>query len=184
MKTGECRYGPQCRFNHPKEKLEPSNTDDQYSAASSAAFGNPATAYNTNGLPLRPVSDSYHVFNIILIYPVPIFVDYRNLITSNFFIKSKYILHGLQYIHLRVFVVESCVFFQSSFRKLSFWKLYIDVLTKLYKIASYPTKCFFFGLGVTCPRFTMKGSIHLRFNVYQFPVSINPLSSSITVNKF
>uniref|UniRef100_A0A7I4FK94 C3H1-type domain-containing protein n=1 Tax=Physcomitrium patens TaxID=3218 RepID=A0A7I4FK94_PHYPA len=54
MKTGECRYGPQCRFNHPKEKLEPSNTDDQYSAASSAAFGNPATAYNTNGLPLRP----------------------------------------------------------------------------------------------------------------------------------
>ncbi|XP_024369139.1 uncharacterized protein [Physcomitrium patens] len=54
MKTGECRYGSKCRFNHPKEKLESSNTDEQSSVVNQAAPINPATTFNSKGLPLRP----------------------------------------------------------------------------------------------------------------------------------
>jgi hypothetical protein len=68
VKTGECRYGAKCRFNHPKDKSQPSSTDDQAATATAtatattaAAFATlpvkPATSFNSKGLPVRPVSD-------------------------------------------------------------------------------------------------------------------------------
>jgi len=58
LKTGECKYGTKCRFNHPIDKLENKTTDEQ----SADAIVNvtmpiqPASAFNSRGLPLRPVS--------------------------------------------------------------------------------------------------------------------------------
>lgn len=55
MKTGECKYGTKCRFNHPIEKLEAKNAEEQASEAAAMPV-QPASAFNSRGLPLRPVS--------------------------------------------------------------------------------------------------------------------------------
>ena len=69
MKTGECKYGSKCRFNHPKEKLDSSIMDEQSFDANQAATSlmpiKPASAFNSRGLPLRPVSEYYNAFDKI-----------------------------------------------------------------------------------------------------------------------
>ena len=69
MKTGECKYGPKCRFNHPKEKLDSSIIDEQSIDANQVATSllpvKPATAFNSRGLPLRPVSECCDAFDEI-----------------------------------------------------------------------------------------------------------------------
>lgn len=61
MKTGECKYGTKCRFNHPIDKLETKTMDEQSSDATInvAIPIQPASAFNSRGLPLRPVSKCY-----------------------------------------------------------------------------------------------------------------------------
>lgn len=58
MKTGECKYGSKCRFNHPKEKLDSSIMDEQSIDANHVAASlipvKPASSFNSRGLPLRP----------------------------------------------------------------------------------------------------------------------------------
>ncbi|KAG0605041.1 hypothetical protein M758_9G026700 [Ceratodon purpureus] len=58
MKTGECKYGSKCRFNHPKEKLDSSVMDEQSIDANQVVASllpvKAASAFNSRGLPLRP----------------------------------------------------------------------------------------------------------------------------------
>lgn len=46
MKTGDCKFGAVCKFNHPKERLIPA----------------PNCALSPLGLPLRPVMIFYQVY--------------------------------------------------------------------------------------------------------------------------
>jgi len=58
MKTGECKYGTKCRFNHPIDKLDTKTSEEQSSdvVANAGMTIQQASAYNSRGLPLRPVS--------------------------------------------------------------------------------------------------------------------------------
>ncbi|CAM6041903.1 unnamed protein product [Sphagnum compactum] len=51
MKTGECKYGIKCRFDHPKERPESGSHNDQTQQAVTPVK---AAAFNSKGLPIRP----------------------------------------------------------------------------------------------------------------------------------
>jgi hypothetical protein len=52
MKTGECKYGIKCRFDHPKDRPEPTSHNDQ---TQKVATPIKSAALNSKGLPIRPV---------------------------------------------------------------------------------------------------------------------------------
>jgi hypothetical protein len=56
MKTGECKYGIKCRFDHPKERTESGSHNDQTQQVVTAVK---AAAFNSKGLPIRPVRALY-----------------------------------------------------------------------------------------------------------------------------
>jgi hypothetical protein len=56
MKTGECKYGIKCRFDHPKERPESGSHNDQTQQAVTPVK---AAAFNSKGLPIRPVGALY-----------------------------------------------------------------------------------------------------------------------------
>lgn len=74
MKTGACKFGPTCKFHHPKDIQIPSATQEnvssklnEYLFKTSDTAGDtnaysplvsfaPAMLHNTKGLPLRPVT--------------------------------------------------------------------------------------------------------------------------------
>jgi hypothetical protein len=52
MKTGECKYGIKCRFDHPKDRPEPTSHNDQTQKVATPIR---SAALNSKGLPIRPV---------------------------------------------------------------------------------------------------------------------------------
>ena len=72
MKTGKCKFGPNCKFHHPKDLQIPPNGEDTgntgqvESEKDDGAAGDPKPAnghvpitpallHNSKGLPIRPV---------------------------------------------------------------------------------------------------------------------------------
>jgi hypothetical protein len=51
MKTGECKYGIKCRFDHPKDRPEPTSHNDQTQKVATPIR---SAALNSKGLPIRP----------------------------------------------------------------------------------------------------------------------------------
>ena len=72
LKTGQCKYGATCKFNHPKDIQIPSTTQENKSAETETALKTessevavkplvsftPALLYNSKELPVRPVCTS------------------------------------------------------------------------------------------------------------------------------
>lgn len=68
MKTGKCKFGLTCKFNHPKDIQLPSSSQDNGSSegltSDPDATNNPhvtftpALYHNSKGLPVRPVMNS------------------------------------------------------------------------------------------------------------------------------
>lgn len=72
MKTGKCKFGLTCKFNHPKDIQLPSSSQDNGSTEAVTsdpdAINNPhvtfapAAYHNSKGLPVRPVMISASSF--------------------------------------------------------------------------------------------------------------------------